>query len=159
MAGKQISWRAPEFEYHEKSVAWYWATALIALLVLAIALWQRNFLFAVFVVIAEVLLVIWANKKPAVVEFVVGEKNILIDGKRNYQYSELKHYSVDEDSDPDFTRIVFEPKQRTKVKLDIIVPRAQADEVLDFLAEEAPGLPEVEYEVNFLDALERFLRF
>lgn len=149
---------APEFEYHEKSAAWYWTTVVIALIILAFALWQQNFLFGFFVIMAEVLLVIWANKKPAIVEFVVGEKSIRAD-KRNYQYSELKHYSVDEDSDPDFTRIIFEPKQRAKVKLDIIIPRAQADEILDFLAEEAPGLPEIEYEVKFLDALERFLRF
>ncbi|MEK7138479.1 MAG: hypothetical protein AAB787_03155 [Patescibacteria group bacterium] len=159
MQGKQIAWRAPEFEYHEKTAAWYWTTVLIALIILAFALWQQNFLFAVFVIIAEVLLVIWAEKKPEVVEFVVGEKSIQIGGKRNYSYSELEHYAVDEESDPDFTRIIFKSKHRTRVKLDMIIPKALADEVLDFLVEEAPGLLEVDFEVNFLDALERFLKF
>jgi len=159
MEGRQISWRAPEFEYHEKSAAWYWTTVLIALIILAFALWQKNFLFGVFVIIAEILLIIWANKKPDVVEFVVGEKGILINNKRNYSYGELESYSVDEESDPDFTRIVFKPKHRTRVRLEMVIPKAQADEVLDFLADETPGLPEMDYEVTFLDALERFLKF
>ena len=94
MEGKQISWRAPEFEYHEKTAGWYWTTVVIALIILAFALWQQNFLFGVFVIIAEILLVIWANKKPEIVEFVVGEKGILVDEKRNYSYSEIENYSV-----------------------------------------------------------------
>lgn len=159
MEGKQISWRAPEFEYHDKSAAWYWTTVFVALIILAFALWQQNFLFAVFVIIAEVLLVVWANKKPEIVEFVVNEKGVLINNKRNYPYNELENYSVDEESDQDFTRTIFRSKHRTRVKLDILIPKNQADEVLDFLADEVPGLPEVEFEISFLDALERFVKF
>ena len=159
MQGKQIAWRAPEFEYHEKTAAWYWTTVMIALIILAFALWQQNFLFAVFVIMAEILLVVWADKKPEIVEFVVEEKGILINDKRNYSYSEIENYSVDEESDPDFTRIIFKPKHRTKVRLEMVIPKNLADEVLDFLVEEAPSLPEVDFEIPFLDALERFIRF
>jgi hypothetical protein len=51
-ARKTISWRAAEFHYIEKDYLWYTGIIAAGALLLVIALWQRNFFFAVFVAIA-----------------------------------------------------------------------------------------------------------
>ncbi|MDP3892652.1 hypothetical protein, partial [Nocardioides sp.] len=64
-----IEWRAPEFYYREKGVSWYWLSIIAAIVILSVSVWQKNFLFAVFVVIAEILMLVWAGRKPREISF------------------------------------------------------------------------------------------
>src|SRR3990167_8463140 len=66
MADFELSWEAPEFEFREKTVSWYWVTIIGAVLILALAVWQRNFLFGVFILMAEALIFEFNKKfRPA----------------------------------------------------------------------------------------------
>ena len=47
-----IVWQIPEYEYRSKDVSWYWISLIAAIVLFAFAIWQKNFLFAIFVVIA-----------------------------------------------------------------------------------------------------------
>ncbi len=57
MATFEINWEAPEFEYREKDVSWYWISIIAAAAIIAFSVWQRNFLFGFFIVIAEMLVI------------------------------------------------------------------------------------------------------
>ena len=39
-----IEWQAPAFRYYPKDVSWYWLSFIIAILIMAFAIWQNNFL-------------------------------------------------------------------------------------------------------------------
>ena len=67
MASFEITWEAPEFEYRPKSVSWYWISIIIAAAIIAFAIWERNFLFGIFIVIAEILFIAWGNETPATI--------------------------------------------------------------------------------------------
>ena len=60
----EIQWHAPEFEYRAKTMSWYWLSILLAVVILALAVWQKNFLFGIFVIVAEILILVWANREP-----------------------------------------------------------------------------------------------
>lgn len=64
MTSFEIKWQAPEYEYREKTVSWYWISIVVAALVIAFSVWQKNFLFGFFIVIAEMLFIVWGNRTP-----------------------------------------------------------------------------------------------
>ena len=94
MENEHITWEAPEFIYHEKTALWYWTSIALALFFLALALYGQNFLFAVFVVLAEVLLVVWSREIPPTVEFSVTNDGVSIGAKKFYRFEELASFSL-----------------------------------------------------------------
>ena len=80
MALEPIEWEAPEFEYHEKDPLWYWGSMIIAVIILGIAIWQKNFLFATFIVVAEILLMTIGGKQPRLIRFRIDDRGFEIIG-------------------------------------------------------------------------------
>ncbi len=79
----KIEWQAPEFEYREKDISWYWLSIIVAVLILSVSVWQKNFLFAAFVVMAEMLILVWAGRKPREISFSLDEKGLTISGNKS----------------------------------------------------------------------------
>ena len=76
MEEKEISWRAAEYEHFEKGGGWYLMVGGAALILLLIALWQKNFFFGIFILIAGILVIVLANRKPGVLDFKLTEKGV-----------------------------------------------------------------------------------
>ena len=72
----EVVWDAPEFEYREKGISWYWLSIIAAACIIAFAAWFRNFLFGFFIVIAEILFIVWGNRQPRTVEFKLDDSGI-----------------------------------------------------------------------------------
>lgn len=154
MAKTELHWKAPDFEYRQKNISWYWSSVFIAVVLLALALWQKNFLFAVFIVLGEIMLVVWANKLPRFFGFSIDERGISIE-KKFYPYSEIEHFSILEQNN-DFNEIILKSKKglspyiSLRIKRDLL-PKAKAI-LLEYL-------PEEEYEETLPDAFSRFIKF
>ncbi|HEY4526131.1 MAG TPA: hypothetical protein VJL32_03500 [Candidatus Paceibacterota bacterium] len=153
---EKIEWKAPEFEHRPKNISWFWLTIIIAVLILALAVWQKNFLFVFFVVIAEVLILSWGNAEPREIDFVLTEKSILIDGKKRYNLGELINFSVDEPEHKDLVSIFIHFKQRFKAPLRIHVFKDKLQSVRELLR---TGVKEMEHEDSIVDSLEHLIRF
>lgn len=154
----EIKWSAPEFDYYPKGNAWYWWSILITLLLLGFAVWQKNFLFAFFIVVAELLVLSWGSRKPAAVDFHLDEKGLTINGIKFYSYAELKEFGVSDmvPTDEKFEEIVVYFKRRLRTGLNFLVPKEKEAEIVSALSKK---MPKVEVELTLLDAAERFLRF
>ena len=74
MALFETTWKAPEFQYRSKGVSWYWMSIIIAVAIIAFAIWEHNFLFGIFIVIAEILLITWGNEAPRTIDFYAHRK-------------------------------------------------------------------------------------
>ena len=95
MAKFETTWQAPEFEYREKEVSWYWISIIAAALIIAFSVWEKDFLFGLFIVIAEMLFIVWGNKVPAVVPFTLTDTEITIGGYKSYLMKEFESWSAD----------------------------------------------------------------
>jgi len=73
-----IEWKAPEFEYEPKSVSWYWMSLIVSIILISIALWQKNFLFVIFIIIAELILIYFSNQFPKIWDFKIDDNGISI---------------------------------------------------------------------------------
>ena len=151
----EIHWSAPEFEYREKDVAWYWVSIIIASLLIAFAAWERNFLFGVFVVIGEMLLVVWGNRSPRIVNFTLTQKGLLIESDKLHPMHTLESFGAD-DLDDAWTEIIFSFKAKLKTPIRIIVGKDTLEEIRKKLA---PFVKEVAHEPSFIDSLEKIIRF
>ncbi len=155
MASFEISWQAPEFEYRPKSVSWYWISIIVSAAIIAFAIWQRNFLFGIFIVIAEILLIAWGNEMPATLNFALTENDLLIGETKRYQVKLFENFSVNE-LDDDWAELYFTFKTKFRTPLKTLLPKVKVEEVRKNLK---TLLREVEFEPSLLDSLEKIIGF
>ena len=168
MAQFHLQWEAPEFEYREKTVSWYWITIIVAACLIAFAVWQQNYLFGFFIVVAEMLLILWGNKEPRMAKFSLTDSKITIEiertdsegepttpSERAHTLKEFANWSV-EDFENGTVELEFSFVAKMKVPLKILAPEENLDTIRKHLK---TVLPEVEHQITHIEAIERLLRF
>ena len=66
---------------------------VLSLFLLAYAIWNENFLFAFFILLVDITLIVGHNQEPHTVLIQVGEHGVAWDGKLHL-YSDLAHFSL-----------------------------------------------------------------
>jgi len=99
---KNISWPVPEYDKHEKGGGWYIFYSLIAFLLILYSFLSGNFLFAVIIIIAAIVIVLRDGQEPDFVKISLTEEGVIV-GKKFYDYDEFKNFSL-----------VYKPKQEIK---------------------------------------------
>ena len=155
MAKFETTWQAPEFEYREKEVSWYWVSIIIAALIIAFSAWEKDFLFGFFIVIAEILFIVWGNKVPAVVPFSLTDTEVTIGGYKTYLLKEFESWSTDSDG-VEWAEVMLYFRSRLHPPLVLIVPEVKLPELRANLK---LVLKEIEHQLTLIDSIEKFLRF
>lgn len=150
-----INWQAPEFEERPKGVSWYWLSIIIAAIILGISIWQKNFLFGFFVVIAEMLVITWGNREPGMVAFSLDDKGLSVGQHKKYSYAELDKFSVEE-SESEWKNIFLHFKSRFKPSLKIKAPASKIEEIKANLSS---IVPEADHQPSLMDSIEEFIGF
>lgn len=89
----KIEWAAPEFTKHKKEKNWFALPAFIALIVIIIAIFLKNFLLIVVTILAAFVLFLYALKEPKKIKFTINGKGIQID-QTLYRYEKLKSFWI-----------------------------------------------------------------
>ena len=155
---KILEWEAPEFGYIEKEPAWFLSAGLIAAVFLIFAIWQKNLLFAIFIIVATIVVFVWAKKEPEMLLFKLNESGLGIGDRKFYPWSNLEHFSlikshVEQDK---FAELMVRRDEKINPLLKIHIPPGRLDEIREFLH---GHLKEEEYEESFMDAIERIAKF
>ncbi len=145
---KSISWRAAEYEFREKSFLWYVVVGIVAAVFLGVALWQKNFFFGIFVLIAGAMIVFFANRKPNIMDFEVSE-SVVVTGTRVFHLDDFTEFSL-HDRPGRLDEIIFKKNTSFNPYVRIPVDTRTASQVRALLA---GRMPEVEFEDSTLDAL------
>lgn len=152
----ELTWQAPEFEERDRDVSWYWVSIIIAAVLVTFAVWQRNFLFGIFILIAEILMIVWAGREPRLIHFSISDRGIVIDERKHYLLNEFETFSADEFADDDYADFMFHFKGRFHPPLQIKVPAEDASDLKKMLKQ---TLKEIPHEPSFIDSLERLIGF
>lgn len=150
----QISWHAPEFNYVHKDIEWYWMTIIVSSIIFLISIWQRNLLFAFFVVIAEFLIIHWSKQYPKTLRFSLTKNSVRISDLAEYPYSHLVGFDILRHDD--HSEIVFQTKKRIQPFVKILIDSDHIQEIREFLSEH---LPEIDYEEPLSDHFGRMMGF
>lgn len=149
-----LTWTAPEYEYRHKTISWYWLSILVSLAALAFAVWTKNFLFAVFILIAEILVMVWAHQKPADVLFILTEQTLSVGDNKEYSISDFDSFSLGEKDD--YRELSLRYKSRFRFPLVVSVPSSLAERVRTALSR---VMPETDPVHSVLDDIDKLIRF
>lgn len=151
---EKIIWHAPEFEYIHKDIVWYWLSVIAASVLFLIALWQQNLLFAIFIVISEVLFMHWAREYPKTMRFTINKKGVEIGDADFLEYSHLSGFHIIHRND--HGELIIKTKNRIQPFTKIIVLTEDIPEITEFLKKH---LSQIDYEESMVDHFERMIGF
>jgi len=154
---EEITWSAPEYHYYEKNVSWYWIVLLMTIFFVGFALWQSNFLFAVFIIIASVLIIAWGKRPPRIITFSLSDKGLSVDEKKFYHFDSVEGFAISPDHMNDgFNELAIQTKGRISGWIKIIIEEEQADAIKALLTKH---IEELEYTESLADHLSKLLKF
>lgn len=82
-----FSWETSEFEFKEKRKDWYWIVSILALVLIGIAIYLNNYLFAFLIGIGAFLMINLASKEPLSLPIEISEHGVKI-------YNEMHSYET-----------------------------------------------------------------
>jgi hypothetical protein len=156
MKDLHLEWYAPEYEHRPKGVLWYWGSMIIALAVLALAIWQENYLFAIIVIIAEILVIVWANREPRTIHFNFTENGLVIDKRHDYRWEKLIGFGITDDLNEDTPKLYLFRKEHFHTPIVIALPRSKRETIEFFIDTK---LPRYDISSSLSDVVDEFTRF
>ncbi|MDE2001431.1 MAG: hypothetical protein KGI60_02600 [Patescibacteria group bacterium] len=151
---KIIAWHAPEFEYRHKSLEWYWLTIIGSVILFVVAVWEQDFLFALFLIIAEFLFIHWAREYPKTLRFALTKNGLEIGPKERYGFDQMSGFHIEERND--HAELILKMRNRTHPYLKVIILEEDVPEITAFLHRR---IPEIDYEETLTDVFERMIGF
>lgn len=152
-----ISWDAPEFEHYDRDILWYFLMVIAATALVLLALWQRNFLFVVFVLIASVTLFAWSRRAPRVYRVAIDETMLTIGHFPPRALDSFVGFMIAHarQNNPEWGKLLLQSKHRFSTHLTILIPRGKLAQVAERLLRQ---IPQLEYEESATDALVRLFK-
>lgn len=172
-----IQWQAPEYEHYAKDVSWYWLSLIVSIILAAIALWRNNFLFAVFVGVAWLTIVNFANRSPDIWKFRIDRKGIGIEplegeatdstsspqagsvgspqAGKFYPFDEIAGFDI-HFSGGSYRELILKFKSKLSPYLKININPEDEEKIEKFLAE---FVPKEKYPESLADSLFKLVRF
>ncbi len=152
---KEIFWQSPEFRHQSKDVSWYWLTIIAAAIIFLIAIWQKNFLFAVFVIIAEMMVIFWAGRPPKTIRFKADREGITAGETTFYPYDKLAGFHIHEGGDG-VNELILKTRNMLHLHIRILLAEEATKDVRNFLGQR---LEEIEYEESLADSISNIIGF
>lgn len=130
-------------------------SGIIAGILFLIALCQKNFLLAVFVILAEFTVIIWAKRLPKTIEFKIDEKGIHCGQLRFYPYEDLAGFHIKKEN-KEAGDLILKTKSKINPVIKINIFLKDLNNIKNVLKN---YLDEVEYEESFIDSITDKLGF
>lgn len=152
-----IVWQSEDFYYHPKSFFWYFSALVITALIAGFA-WlisgRNDILSPIAITLALISFTIYAGRKPAMKNFELNSRRLLIDSRPFYLENFSRYWIEEFDT---HTQISLIGVKRTDMPIGLCIKdKSQAKKVLDILRSE---LPESNPSKNPADWLTRKIKF
>jgi len=150
---KPIEWQAQEYYVDaNRQPLWYVILAIIALGLIALAIfWMQNYFFIALIVVSVIALIIYINRPPAPVLHSISNDEISV-GAKKYPISNYKSFGVITEGQ---TAVALTPKKRFAQTLVVYFPEDQGEAIVDYLGNR---LPMQDTKLDLLDRLLRLLK-
>lgn len=152
MAKEIVNWEAREYILGEKKTGWYVGLVVVALGLIALAVWQEWWTFVVLIVLATVSLWIYTVRPPRVLHYSLGNKG-LSEGNKLYLYEDYRAFGVLKEG-KNFA-IVLIPRKRFSPGVKVYFPEETGEKIVDAFG---ARLPMNEVKMDLLDKIVSFLR-
>lgn len=131
----KVEWKALEYNHKEHSVDWYWAVGLVTLVVCGIAIWTKNYVFGIFILIAGATLLLVNIRHPEQVDYSI-ESSGLTMGKDKYEWARIKGFDIKKGED--ISKLLIETNKHFLPVYTIPIPNDLVPEVKESLQKIIP---------------------
>ncbi len=125
-----IEWSAPEYTHKARTNDWYWSIGLVALVGMVGALWFHNYIFAIFILVSGVCLILFTLRLPQEVTFVVKETGIGI-AREDHPWSEIKGFKIK--TDTPYSKLLLLTSKKFLPIYTVPFPPEKSQEIEEFL--------------------------
>jgi len=148
-----FEWLDFEYEINNKSSDWFWIVGAIASLIILLSVIFANFLLAIIILIGVGTIMVYANREPELIHFILTNKGFQIKNEF-YSLTNIDSFAINDD--PNDPKMIIETDRLLFPK--VIIPLGNIDPEL---IQEAliPLIPEIEYEESTLDRISERLGF
>ncbi|MDD4901720.1 MAG: hypothetical protein PHE24_01145 [Patescibacteria group bacterium] len=105
-----ISWQIPEYQSEGKTKLWYAIYSLIAIALLTYAIFTQNLIFAIIIIFAAVLLVIFDGGRPGSLNVTLSDRGVTV-GKEFYDYGLIQDFFIIYEPDEGVKNLYLEFKR------------------------------------------------
>ncbi len=134
-----MSWQVPEYEKHERNKSWYILAGVIGLLFLIYAVYTKNFLFAVIIIVVALIMILHDSREPDLIKVSITDEGVIV-GRKFYDYDEIKNFSIVYKPKQEVKNLYFEFKnvlrQRLSIPLQDMNPLSIRENLLKYLPED-----------------------
>ena len=151
-----LEWEGREYDHNPKSTDWYWALGIIAVASTIASILFGNYLFAVLIIIATIVLALHATKIPPIHRFRLVEQGLVI-GDELHLFERMISFSVLEDIEGKFPPLLS-IKTRNLLSPHLVIPLegVDADAVYSYFLHH---VDENEHPHTFVDLVAAWLGF
>ncbi len=150
---RDVAWTTVEFYKHEKGGWWYAILWLLALALVVAAFLTENFLVVGLVIVAALVLTLYAAKEPEKLKVGLDDEALYINEKR-FPLPEFSSFWIMDRGDHYILSLHRTGPLRTDLRL--IMPPSYAGNVRMLMR---PSVPEEEHEESLIDILAERLKF
>jgi len=104
-----LEWKTLEYSEKDRGADWFWAVGIIVASIAVSAIILDNLLFAIFVIIAGIALVLQVLKKPDLITVRIDDRGVEMDGVL-YLYQSLDAFWIEHFGENDFQLLVRSQK-------------------------------------------------
>ncbi|MEK7634389.1 MAG: hypothetical protein AAB396_00675 [Patescibacteria group bacterium] len=164
----EIIWQIPEYEYNQKDISWNWLVLIVAIILFAFAVWQKNFLFAVFIVVAFLMINFMSNRFPSIWQFKMTGRGIIIslptgEWKKFYSFEDMESFDIHsiaydaEGNDVgEYKELILKLKSKFSPYLKINIYPTDEEKIKNFLLN---FISHQEHKQSLTDSLARLIKF
>jgi hypothetical protein len=116
-----ITWQIPEYRSEEKTKLWYAIYSLIGIALLVYAIFTQDFIFAIIIIFAAIMIVFLDGNKPGSLKVVISDRGVAV-GKEFYRYDQIQNFSIIYEPEQGVKNLYFEFKRFVKPSLPASEP-------------------------------------
>jgi hypothetical protein len=150
-----LSWEIPSHDHQEHSFGFFAWIITVMVILLLFSVWQKNFLFGVFILMAAGTVLFLALQNPETHQFMLTSSHIIFGNyQRELSYAELSHFDIQEFSETDM-EIFFAFKDKKRAPIHMRVYKGDREKIISILQEK--GLKEKEIDISLFESISKML--
>ncbi len=151
---EKIEWSALEYEERKKSNDWFWMVGIIAIIVAGSAIYLKNILFAILILVGTFTLLLYVARAPRMVNFEINRRGIVV-GATIYPYGTLKSFWLQDNGRR--KRLSIESQKMLMPHITLLIPDDMDTEAIRIFL--STRLPEEEHPESFAETVMESLGF
>lgn len=130
-----VEWQASEYIQHDKGASWLILVIVVALILVGLAIFFKQWSFAVLIAVMAGAMGYFGFRKPKVVHYRLSENGVSINTNQ-YTFKEFKAFGVREEGA--FYSIILIPVKRLSPAVNLYFAEDQAEDILNILGDHLP---------------------